>query len=163
MCEFSFWDRVSWNSSRLQMHFAAEDNFELLILLSLPLKFWDCKHMLFNEQEGHLVRLSLTPTKMWPWKFKSLQALSCAVNAERDWLSSPVMFLGSVRDQKLIWSNSWKIAKYNWYIMWLFIMSENEKNGHSKNKNDLGQDIHHNFILGGKPLGELQLFWKHEY
>lgn len=37
-------------------------------------------------------------------------------------------------------------------------MSENEKNGHSKNKNDLGQDIHHNFILGGKPPGELQLF-----
>lgn len=46
------------------MQFAAEDNFEILILLSLPLKFWDCKHLPFNEQEGHLVRLSLTSTKM---------------------------------------------------------------------------------------------------
>lgn len=37
-------------------------------------------------------------------------------------------------------------------------MSENEKMGIPKTKNDLGQDIHHNFILGGKPPGELQLF-----
>lgn len=36
-----FWDRVSGTSDRFQSPYVAKDDFEHLILLPLPLKYWD--------------------------------------------------------------------------------------------------------------------------